>query len=92
MGLAVDEGVHPALREVEGADGLHQGLADGPATAVQPADLRIGVDLLLFLGPETSTKANTLAPCGSASSERAIAGQRALVTGEQMPVGVRVGA
>ncbi|MDQ0786032.1 hypothetical protein QFZ64_001529 [Streptomyces sp. B3I8] len=43
--------MHPSRGELQRPHCLHQRLADRAVAAVQPGDLRVGVELLLLLGP-----------------------------------------
>src|SRR5690606_38917389 len=89
-GLAVHERLHLPLGEVEAADGGRQRLADAPLPAVHPVHPHAAVrgELLLLLGPGHLDEDVRL-PAGGQPLDRGGDGrQRALVPGQQVPVGL----
>jgi hypothetical protein len=87
----VHERVHPTLGERKAPHGLDQRLTDRPVTAVQPDDLHVGVDLLLLLRPRDLHEGMHPRTVGHGLQRGGDRGQRALVTGQQMPVRPGVG-
>src|SRR5690606_3538807 len=87
-GLAVHERLHLAGRAGERAHRLHQGLPHRAVAPVEPGDLDVAgrAELDLLFRPRHLDEREPAGSLGQRLQGGGDAGQRALVTGEQMPV------